>query len=78
MKYCVDCAHFRGDWLSPLSGEFAKCMAAPRNAAMVSPYPSQDAHYYCSVARRHGPCGPDAKLFEPRRLRWWERLFGRT
>ena len=80
MKYCVDCAHFRGDWGSPLSGEFAKCaMVADdhwRGNAMVSPFDSL-AYRYCSHVRDRGPCGPDAKLFEPRR-RWWKQLFGRA
>ena len=79
MKYCVDCAHFRRD--IPFFWElgFAKCAKAPNPNALIAPLMRRDGLDYCSLVRcLTNMCGESAAWFEPRRLRWWERLFGRT
>lgn len=69
-RYCEDCVAFRPatNGLSAFVLEHAKCA---KIVASSTPHPvaRELGHEYmqCQIARRdEKPCGPDAKLFEPR------------
>ena len=65
MKFCVDCKHFVPSPNVPDDPEFARC------AKRVDPVTAAPTGF-CSINRTQslGDCGPDAKLFEPRGIRW--------
>lgn len=72
MKFCKDCRHIL---LAPNHStpakelEFAKCaqsIEVPASLDMVSGEGTPAKYHYCSIAREHGYCGKEAKLFAPK------------
>jgi hypothetical protein len=68
-KLCINCKHFTPEmyprflWAKPrpMDFEHAKC-AHPSQLDLVS----GSATSFCQHVRQGKPCGPDAKLFEPK------------
>ena len=63
--YCVDCRHLRAaDTSHPTDAiRFARCALAPLGAGAEFLAEGMEEFNYCSTARKHGPCGPNASLF---------------
>jgi hypothetical protein len=73
MILCKDCKWCKPDrgWIpwSRLKWEYAKCLkVAPdrRPPSSVDGHAPNPKLQYCDIVRQFGPCGPDAKLFEPK------------
>ena len=70
MKFCKDCRHFLPAAKMPASGHYGRydrqeheCAAFRDGFNLVT----GERFLPCEYCRReNGPCGPDAKLFEPR------------
>jgi hypothetical protein len=64
MKLCKDCKHASRRWFGLVSGgESAYCTIA---IEYIHPATGEKSYFYCATERTYGPCGPYAKLFEPR------------
>jgi len=64
MKFCKYCQHYRKSWLSPFSGNFAKCVRPSDDAVVnlvIGKYKS--VLRYCAIERDFD-CGVEAKYFE--------------
>lgn len=60
---CTECEHFGarfGDLILP--NNLRKCAVSP---APLSDYTNSQKRKYADLSREYGPCGSDAKLFEP-------------
>lgn len=67
MKYCKDCKHVGHDILLPWHLQDCKHPTELDMTGSKSNFP------FASISRKWGPCGPEAKYFEPR-IPFWKRI----
>lgn len=70
---CKDCRWYER-WMDayPAVGDLCRSSILLKQDLVTGPYIRT---MRCSVMRQEGPCGPEGKLFEPRRP-WWRLLKG--
>jgi hypothetical protein len=67
---CINCKFFKKDIFS--QPKYGKCTLAPivledDNYEVTGIVASEKIeHQFCSIVRRHGECGKEGRLFEPR------------
>ncbi len=69
MKRCEDCRHFKNDWGYRYPGfcKHPECLSSDESYVFgVRKYPTE-----AELIRKEGPCGPDARYFEPT---FWVRI----
>lgn len=73
LKFCKACKHAKVGLLDRLFGRyrFALCEVSPPIQSddlgyLVTGRRAYDEQRYCSIARKFGPCGENASLFEPK------------
>lgn len=76
MKLCKDCKYYKFDWMSPFSGQYAKCLKEMTSetktevnyvTGKVTVIPIGKIGY-CSVNRKYDHCcGNDATWFEAKK-----------
>ncbi len=70
-KLCINCKHYRGEFLMD---RYGKCAKSPILKNSIDDYlvtgekPSNKKEYeFCLIVRKYNPhCGPSGKLFEPK------------
>lgn len=69
-KLCINCKHFRGEFLMDRYGKCAKSpvVSDVDEYLVTGRIDNRKREYnFCSIVRKYNPaCGPDGKLFEPR------------
>lgn len=75
MVICKECRFFRSSWPVTPVARFAKCVAIGEHDG-VSPVTGKiiQRFQFCDIRRElRDECGPEGKLFEQKKKKWWRR-----
>lgn len=63
VKLCRDCKHIERSFFGLMPRASSPRCGHPSSLSLVHGRPGE----FCDLSRRYGPCGREARLFEPRK-----------